>query len=330
MLSRWTVDPILVNGAPKLAVIQPRDIELFKLLHRYGILSTDYIHAFLGGHKTVWQLRLELLKRKPNAYIFCPTEQRNSYQANYRPMFYALTEKGRREIPGYDVRPFLTTGRDSLHKQFKHEALISTTLASFELGQTDTVRVVGPDELLDHAPEHVRNADYPFKLPCQISHTFEYGKRGSVKRISNKSDKPLLPDALFSLHYPKADGWRLIALEADMNTEPVERSNLQQNSWLKKLLGYRYVLGTYRDHFHVKRPMFVCAVFSDTQQMERVKKLLARLIESDATWLKFSRFFLVKSVPSVSENDRYPAPSGHMLTVPWERVGHEPLNLSQP
>ena len=40
-----------------------------------------------------------------------------------------------------------------------------------------------------------------------------------------------------------------------------------------------------------------------------------------------SKLFLFKTLPAFTSSEKPPAPSGHMLTVPWQRVGFPPLSL---
>jgi hypothetical protein len=65
--SRWSRDPILVNGKPKTAYITERDIEIFKLLARYRYLNLHYIHAFVGGNLTALRDRIDLLACQPKS-----------------------------------------------------------------------------------------------------------------------------------------------------------------------------------------------------------------------------------------------------------------------
>ena len=43
---------------------------------------------------------------------------------------------------------------------------------------------------------------------------------------------------------------------------------------------------------------------------------------------KESRMFLFKKPPAFHSFEKPPAAGGHMLTEPWQRVGHPPLNLT--
>jgi hypothetical protein len=41
-----------------------------------------------------------------------------------------------------------------------------------------------------------------------------------------------------------------------------------------------------------------------------------------------SRVFLFKTFPAFASSAKPPAPSGHMLTEPWSRVGYPALNFN--
>ena len=44
--SRWTRDPVIVDGRLVVAYPTERDVEIFRSLARYRYLPSDYIHAF--------------------------------------------------------------------------------------------------------------------------------------------------------------------------------------------------------------------------------------------------------------------------------------------
>src|SRR4051812_11820912 len=90
--SRWS------REGSKVAVLTARDIEIFRLLQRYRYLSADYIHAFIGGNKKRLVERLNLLQRAPNYYIGRPEQQRQYFNANYRPLIYENDQRAERVL----------------------------------------------------------------------------------------------------------------------------------------------------------------------------------------------------------------------------------------
>jgi len=74
--------------------LQPRDIEIFKLLNRYRYLRSTYIHAFVGGDKTKLIERLGKLYHE-GGYLDRPTQQWESLSARHQPAVYEITRKAR-------------------------------------------------------------------------------------------------------------------------------------------------------------------------------------------------------------------------------------------
>jgi hypothetical protein len=92
--SRWDRNPRREDGKVAVALLNERDIEIFKLLARYRYLPADFIHALVGGSYQGLIRRLDLLTRKPNQYILRPAAQREHAEANYRKLIYELDDKG--------------------------------------------------------------------------------------------------------------------------------------------------------------------------------------------------------------------------------------------
>jgi hypothetical protein len=59
--------------------------------------------------------------------------------------------------------------------------------------------------------------------------------------LEGAGQKALVPDDLFGLEYPGA-GFRFFAMEIDRNTESIERRNLAQSAFGRKVAGYLAVL----------------------------------------------------------------------------------------
>ena len=107
------------GGAPVVARITDRDVEIFKLLSRYHYLASDDIRAFVGGGLIHLTRRLDLLQRKPNCYLNRPHQQRENAEANYRRLIYELDEPGSRvsRDRGLPGRP------KTYHRNFAHELM---------------------------------------------------------------------------------------------------------------------------------------------------------------------------------------------------------------
>ena len=154
--SRWSRDPVMGPHGASVAYLTDRDIEVFKLLARYRYLSSDYIHAFVGGSAKALNHRLNLLSRKPNLYLVRPLQQRHSAAANYRPLIYALDERGARALR---ERGLPAPAKPS-HHNFAHEVMVDQIMASIELGvkANPSVRLISWAEILgsDRTPSATR------------------------------------------------------------------------------------------------------------------------------------------------------------------------------
>src|SRR6185437_75690 len=120
--SRWSRDPVMSRDGTAVAVYPTeRDIEIFLLLLRFRYLPSNYIHAFVGGSEKALSHRLNLLSRKPNLYLARPPQQRQCADANYRPLTYALDERGMRALR---ERGFAVAPRNHC-RNFAHELMIA-------------------------------------------------------------------------------------------------------------------------------------------------------------------------------------------------------------
>src|ERR1700691_2272245 len=132
--SRWSREPVIGSaGAPRAVYPTERDIDIFKLFVRFRYLPADYIHAFVGGSAKALTHRLNLLSRKPNLFLSRPHQQRQTAQANHRPLIYQLDERGSRALRACGLS-FLPK---SSHHNFSHELMVAQISASIELGIRD-------------------------------------------------------------------------------------------------------------------------------------------------------------------------------------------------
>jgi hypothetical protein len=112
----------------------------------------------------------------------------------------------------------------------------------------------------------------------------------------------------------------IVALEVDRSSEPVSRGNLQQSSYLKKLLAYREIAARqiYKSHLGIPN-LLVLTVTTNERHMNNIMALLAELSGGGST------LFLFKTAPALREFRKAPVPSPVVLTEPWQRVGYEPF-----
>ncbi len=312
----------------KRVELTDRDIELFKLLSRYHYLRSNFLYAFLGGSsETRFKERLGHLYHEAR-YINRPEQQWQFANCRYMPVIYELDDRGERVLRERGLvqsdSPLLKKGRMGAYRQFAHQLMICDCLASIELGvrQDPNLRFISWQEIIVKAPEKTRNVDNPFELPVSISYTFP--RTGNTHR----ADIKIVPDGLFGLEYMSGGQktYRFFALEADRNTLPVKRSDLYQTSYLKKILGYRQIviLDIYKSHLGLPN-LVVLNVTTNEMHMRHVMALAQELAHEGK-----SKLFLFKTISSLGDFEKAPAPTPHMLTSPWQRVGYEPFLINTP
>jgi Replication-relaxation len=313
--SRWTRDAATDDGRAVVVYPTERDVEIFKLLVRYRYLPSDYIHAFVGGSMSALSRRLNFLSRKPNLYLARPHQQRQTADANYRPLIYELDERGSRVLKerGLSFLP------KSYHRNFAHELMVSQIMASFELGTRErtNVRLITWPEILanPNTPEATRQSPTAASIPVRFTVN---GEQHSVH--VNADAQPfglerVIDGSRTYLFFP--------GIEADCATEPVEAGDFERSSIAKKYAAYIAIAeqAIYRSHFGF--PNFFVPLIAPTRvRMESMMTLLLRMTNG-----RGSKMFLFKTFPVLSSVEKTPKAGGHMLVEPWLRAGFEPLNL---
>lgn len=316
--SRWSRDPAIGNGGePVMVYPTERDIEIFKLLVRYRYLPSDYIHAFIGGNEKALGRRLNLLARKPNLYLARPHQQRQNADANYRRLIYQLDERGSRVLRERGTA-FLSK---SYHHNFAHELMVAQITAAIELGtiENSTIRLITWPEILanDNTPLSTRSSVTPAAI--RVS----YALRGEARRDEISADAK--PFGLERTIGGKRSYLFFPGIEADCATEPLDASDLDRSSIAKKFCAYLAIAeqGIYRAHFGFPN-FFVPFITTNGARMHSMMDLLDRLTSG-----RGSKMFLFKTFPSFISPEKPPPANGHMLTMPWQRVGYPPLYLDR-
>lgn len=316
--SRWSRDPVRDrNGAPRTVSPTERDVAVFRLLSRYRYLPSDYIHAFVGGNAKALIHRLNLLCRKPNLYLSRPHQQRQNADANYRPLIYQLDERGAAVLRDRGL-PFLSK---SHHHNFAHELMVAQIMASIELGvRTDpATRLITWSEILadERTPAGTRESAAPAAI--RVSYTLR-GERRTDDVFADAFPfglERLIDGTRSYLFFP--------GIEADCGSEPIDASNSERASIAKKFAAYIAIAeqNIHRSHFGFPN-FFVPFITTTTARLDSMMTLLSRMTAG-----RGSKLLLFKVMPSFTSAAR-PAPaSGHMLTEPWQRVGHPPFRLDR-
>lgn len=309
-----------VNSGKRIELTD-RDIELFKLLNRYHFLRSNFLYAFLGGNsETRFKERLGHLYHD-GRYINRPEQQWQFANCRYMPVIYELDDRGEHVLRErgliHNDSPLLKKGRMGACRQFAHQLMICDCMASIELGvrQDQNLRFISWQEIIAKVPETTRKLDNPFAIPVSILHTLQ--RTG----VTQRADIRIVPDGIFGLEYTRdgSKAYRFFALEADRNTQPVIRSDLQQTSYLRKILGYRQISAQSIHKSHLGLPnLFVLTVTTNEHHMVNIMSLVRGLAHEGK-----SRLFLFKMMSSLGDFEKAPTPTLDMLTGPWVRVGYE-------
>lgn len=292
-------------------LLTPRDIEILKALNRYRYLRANFIHRLVGGSKQHVQRRLGDSKFKGKdfglagaGFIRKPEQQLQSYNARYSPRVYELTPKGKEVLKQHGVPIRIWQGE----LQFWHRLMVADIVSSFEiLAKMNGLRFRDQWDIL---------GDKPLSLPT----TIDWGKL--------HSDKPLEPDALFAFDN------RYFLLEADRGTEAVERSNLHQTSYLRKLLAYRDIIRskTTEREWGIPTP-FVLTITTKPRdpdnprndRIENIKNLFLEIGRVHGQEKPKSYALAYFARPILGSFEKHPEPLLSLFDDQWERVGHPPL-----
>lgn len=303
--------------------ITSRDVEIFKLLSRYQYLRSSFLHAFVGGDRVRFIERLGDLYHE--GYLDRPEQQWQFANCRYMPVIHELGAKGERILRDHRLMSEpLKSLRTGACRQFPHQLMVCDILASIELGVRcdGALRFIGHDEIINRAPERTRALPNPLHIPVSISYPSPRAAKTHQAAIN------IVPDALFGLEYLSSGkkSYRFFALEADRNKMPVARRNLQQSSYLRKLLAYREIVaqGVFKAHFGLPN-LLVLTVTTGEQHVKNIMAFLHNL-----TGGRGSTFFLFKTASSRGDFQAAPSPAPDMLTTPWNRVGYEPFLICEP
>lgn len=281
-----------------------RDYALFHELYEHGPLPSNYLFELT---KPYGINRRNFLKRltefyngttKGEQFLVRPPQQWASYYANYQPLVYdvaprvevVLAESGNPRIMRTD--PFL------------HRFMGACVSASIKLAcRANGYRFISFAEIIKHkrCPEKTRLSENPLALP--VGNAF------------------LVPDNLFGIEYPNNGGFRFFTVENDRNTESIERRNLSQNAFGRKLDLYLTAMHdrAYIEHWGLPSLMMMTVTTNATH----LHNMLDFLKKANAP--KFADHFIFKACPTFGANWRVPTTvMADLFNEPWQRaVGGE-------
>lgn len=316
----------------KRITLQPRDLLTLEVIQRHGPLPAHYLYEFtkhiahdeLGHRKRLKELWNENYNVHRDFYLDRPLPQFQTYFARCQHLIYDLGEAGREALREQGkLNRFATPPGGG----FTHALMTACITASIELGvRRAGYHFIAQEEILRQAPASTQTAKFPLAIPSAISTTLSRGGIASTYR----SDRPTIPDQVFGIDY---GGKALFfAVEADRATEPVERSNLDQNSYLRKILAYRAINQTAMCQKHFAIPsLIVLNVTVSNEHMQNVFDLVRRLtLKSDGSYGLSN--FMFQVAPEFATFLRVPPVLSHLFTDPWRRAGKDPfyINGSEP
>jgi hypothetical protein len=199
--------------------------------------------------------------------------------------------------------------------------MVAQIMASIELGtvQHPNVRLITWAEIL--ASENTPRATRESAAPASIRVTYSLRDKTQTTEVIADGH----PFGLERVIDRKRTYLFFPGIEADCGTEPIDASDAERSSILKKFTAYTAIAEQciYRSHFGFPN-FFVPFVTTTAPRLRSMTELLDRL-----TGGRGSKMFLFKTFPRFASAEKPPAPSGHMLTVPWQRAGFPPLSLDR-
>jgi hypothetical protein len=307
--SRWTRNP--TRAPRKTACLSAHDIAIFSVLARYRYLPADYIHTFVGGNFKHLIHRLNVLSREPNLFLNRPPQQRANADANRRRLIYELDQRGIHLLQQHGGELLQRTRPPA---NFAHELMVCQIMASFELGaRKRDVRLITWSQILasESLPEQTRCSLKPYSIPVRFEGTTVSiaadGQPFGIARCDNHGSS-----------YFFCPG-----IEADCGTEPIDTSDFERSSIFKKFTLYLAIeeQGLHRTHFGFPN-FYVPFVTTNPVRLASMMRLLNRITRGAGT-----RFIAFKTFPAFTSFEKPLAPSGHMLTEDWQRVGYPPFNF---
>jgi len=311
--SRWSREPKLDKaGRPIVARLSEHDLVVLKLLARYRYLPSDYLAALTSRSLPALQARLEVLYRKPNAYINRPHQQRATADANTTRLIYELDDRGADELRNRGLTYF----RKKYLRNFAHELMACTIAASFEIGAnaSDSLRLLSWRQLIDspQMPDATKQLANPQVL------TFE--RDGRVENLASDWRPFVVERNLASKSFAFVFGF-----EADCGTEPLDTADTERTSIRNKFMAYLSALNQDVPRQQFGATTFLIPFVTTTRvRMQSMMELLQMLGPG-----ALSKRFLFKHIPSFTSFEKPSPATGHMILEPWQRAGFAPFSFAE-
>lgn len=278
-------------------VLTDADYLLFEVLERHGPLPSSYLYEFtrhLRKDRTYLQNRLTEFYNgdAQGGLLVRPPQQFAAYEARYQHLVYDLTTRARHLLAERRTyRPHAIVRSDP----FVHRLMCACIGATFELtAAANGMRYISFEEILSRSGRQSPSKGNPLALPCPGNQTF-------------------IPDLLFGLEYPGA-GYRFFTVESDRNTESIERRNLRQSAFGRKLTAYAAALDarSYRLAWGVPN-LHVLTVTTNAVHSDNILQFVRDNIAP-----QHHAYFAVTLTTTFGTDWRVPKePLSHLLLSPW-------------
>jgi hypothetical protein len=303
--------------------ISQTDLRILDLLQDYECLPSIYIPVILGLPVEYTLARLSILRHKAGV-LECPPASWETQNARYRHAIYALSQRGEQELQKAGMfRPSIR-GNDHI----KHKSARCITEASFAIGANETpgVSLVTHRKILEHqsCPLETKRSAHPFHFAAQFSYRTPppFNKPVQVDRSFIHDTNP------FAIAYAPAGGQTkrlfVAGIEIDRATEPRNPAKPERRQTInEKLLGALELHRnrTYQQQLGIPNAMTLFVTTSE-HEMQNMMAIL-----EERTGGEGSKQIAFKFVREFASLDHFPKPTGFMLTEPWQRVGHPPLDI---
>jgi hypothetical protein len=300
--------------------ISQTDLRILNLLQDYECLPSNYIPVILDLPVEYTLARLSILRHKAGV-IECPPGSWDTQNARYRHALYALSSKGEQALTNAGMYRPSPRGNDHI----KHKSARCIVDASFALGveATPGLSLVTHRDILAHpsCPPETKRSTTPFHFPTQFSYrTPRLNRLVEVDRDTVHDSKP------FAIAYTQGDKTKRLfvaGIEVDRGTETRNPEKTVRQTINEKILAALELHRnrTYQRQLGIPNAVTLFVAISEHEMREMMSILEER------TGGKGSAHIAFKFVREFASIDHFPKPTGFMLTEPWQRVGHPPLDI---
>jgi hypothetical protein len=274
-------------ATPAPMQVTERDRRIIRFVQRHRFLRSSHIVALIGGSSQQILRRLQLLYH--HGYLERPRAQIDYYQrggSNY--MVYGIGNKGAALLKAEFSIPFDQLNWNAKNRSvgrifIEHALLVSDIMVKIEIAcrENGQIQLLSGDEVALASTISRRRQQFKWKVT-----------------IANGAKVGIVPDRVFALEYPDAGANRartFFFLEADRGTMPVNRRNLSQSSFFRKLLAYEstWSLSIHRARFGFHR-FRVLTVTTTGERTRSFVRACSQLKTGHGLFLFTDRTFLDK------------------------------------